>query len=54
MKHIQLMQFKVQMIEIKQKCLLLEQVRGINFFYCIFSSNLEVPSVFVYGLVIKV
>lgn len=43
MKHIQLMQFKVQIIEIKQKCLLLEQVRGMNFLVLHFSSNLEVP-----------
>jgi hypothetical protein len=30
-KHIQLMQFKVEITEIKRKCLLLEQVRGMNF-----------------------
>jgi hypothetical protein len=38
MKHIQLMKFKVQITEIKQKCLLLEQIRGIAFS----SSNLQV------------
>jgi len=31
LKHIQLMQMKVEIKEIKQKSLLLEQVRGMNF-----------------------
>jgi hypothetical protein len=38
MKHIQLMKFKVQITEIKQKCRLLERIRGTAFS----SSNLQV------------
>jgi hypothetical protein len=38
MKHIQLMKFKVQIREIKQKCLLMGQIRGIEFYF----SNLQV------------